>query len=113
MKQLKVLDVCRTRWLQRVDALNIFKSLYEGIFLTLEKIKENVDNTWHSDALTDTEGFLDSISSFKSLVIAQKALGYTRSATVLLQDRAIDIVKGYHEVDLSKTIIQDVQRNIT
>ena len=72
-KQLKVLDVCRTRWVQRVDALNIFESLYEGIFLTLQKIKENVDNTWHSDALTDAEGRFDSISSFKfivSLVIA-------------------------------------------
>ena len=114
-KQLKVLDVCRTRWVQRVDALNIFESLYEGIFLTLEKIKENVDNTWHSDALTDAEGLFDSISSFKfivSLVIAQKALGYTRSATVLLQDRAIDIVKGYHEVDLLKATIQHVRKNI-
>ena len=67
------------------------------------------------DALTDAEGLFDSISSFKfimSLVIAQKALGYTRSATVLLQDRAIDIVKGYHEVDLLKATIQHERKNI-
>ena len=75
-----------------------------------------MDNTWHLDALTDAEDLFDSMSSFKfimSLVIAQKALGYTKSATVLLQDRAIDIViKGYHEVHLLKATVQHVRKNI-
>ena len=37
--QLKVLDVCRTRWVQRVDALYIFESLYE-LFLLSKKLRK-------------------------------------------------------------------------
>ena len=57
-KQLKLLDMCKTRWVERIDSLRIFESLFEGIVVTLEKIIDNIDGTWSSDAIIDAGGSL-------------------------------------------------------
>ena len=114
-KQLKLLDVCKTRWVERIDSLRIFESLFEGIVVTLEKIKDNIDGTRSSDAIVDAAGLFAALSSFHfviSLVVTQKALGHTRSATILLQDRAMDIVNGYREINILKHAIHDVRDNV-
>ena len=37
----KLLDVCKTRWIQRIDGLEVFLKLYEAIVATMETIKTN------------------------------------------------------------------------
>ena len=114
-KQLKLLDVCKTRWVECIDSLRIFESVFEGIVITLEKTRDDIDGTWSSDAIIDAVGLFVALSSFQfviSLVVAQKASGHTRSATLLLQDRAMDIVNGYREIKILNHAIHDVRDNV-
>ena len=37
----KLLDVCKTRWIQRRDGLKVFLELYKAIVATIETIKTN------------------------------------------------------------------------
>ena len=47
----KLLDVCKTRWIQRIDGLEVFLELYEAIVAMLETIKANADRSWNADSM--------------------------------------------------------------
>ena len=47
----KLLDVCKTRWIQRIDGLEVFLELYEAIVTMLETIKANADRSWNADSM--------------------------------------------------------------
>ena len=40
-RHTKIVDPCRTRWLERLEALDRFQELYEPIMVTLEEISTN------------------------------------------------------------------------
>ena len=41
-KHTKLIDLCRTRWIERLVALDRFQELYEAIMITLENIYKNI-----------------------------------------------------------------------
>ncbi|CAI8047555.1 52 kDa repressor of the inhibitor of the protein kinase [Geodia barretti] len=49
----KLKDMCRTRWVQRVDAIQVFKSLHQCTVTCMEGICNDGPRLWSPDALTD------------------------------------------------------------
>ena len=49
-------DVCRTRWIERIEALEAFEKLYVPIVSALEKIQNNFDDSWLSEYVTEANG---------------------------------------------------------
>ena len=45
----KLKDVCRTRWIERVNGMDTFEELFIPIIYCLEKMKFNKDNTCNRD----------------------------------------------------------------
>ena len=39
----KLLDVCRTRWLEHIDGVDLFEDLFLAILMTLEEIFFNLE----------------------------------------------------------------------
>ena len=80
----RLIDICRTRWVLRIDGLDRFLEMYIPIFEALSVMKDNDDGSWtcsSSDAYS--QFILLQIFSFLiTLVIVMQCLGYTRSATV-------------------------------
>ena len=65
LSKLKIL--CKTRWIERIDAYATFFELYTSIISSLESISSRNDSSWSWD--TDTyqkaNGVLHQITSFK------------------------------------------------
>ena len=48
---LKLKDLCRTRWIERIDALDRFKDLHPSIVACFESISAEGSTNWTSDSL--------------------------------------------------------------
>ena len=86
----KLNNLCKTRWIERIDAYATFFELYPSTISTLQSISSQNDSNWSWD--TDTHqkanGFLHQINSFKFLMaasITMRLLSVLRGITVKLQ----------------------------
>ena len=101
----KLLNACKTRWIERIDCLKVFRRLHQAIVVCLAKIKNNLDGSWNKDSYVDAKGLFAACSSYEfiiALVISGKGLSLStvRPATAKLKYDDIGIVKGYQEIDL-------------
>ena len=83
-RQKNMIDVCRTRWVERISTLSKFTEMYEPIMVSLQEIKDNVEGHWNYDSCHDADGLFDSCSDFKfimSLVVTKHILSYAKAAT--------------------------------
>ena len=104
-KKKKLKDLCKTRWVQRIDSYLVFYDLYPAIIKTLESIStcsaEYGDWSWHSQTLTKASGFLHQLGSFEfflTFCITMRVLSSLRSLTIKLQKKTIDIIGAYEHV---------------
>ena len=80
-EQRVILNVCCTRWIAQLDALDSFCDLLPSVFLTLEKISLNKNKKFSRKNVDASRPLLNGVSQFEFiavLVIVQKVLGYTR-----------------------------------
>ena len=99
-------DMCRTRWIQRIDALHNFKSIHPSIVACMRS----------TDSVTDARSLMLAITSsdfISALVITSQSLGYLKALTCSLQAEAKDIVTAVGEIDTVVSTLQDVTDNIT
>ena len=109
----KLKDLCRTRWVQRIDSYTVFYDLYPSLIKTMEAISirssEYGDWTWDTDTLIKARGFLHQLLSFEFLVafnITMRVLTILRSLTVKLQKKSNDILAAY---ELVSTVQLDLE----
>ena len=96
----KLVDLCRTRWVEKHKALETFSDLYSVVHDCLGQMCEDSDR-WDSETLTKATGFLHTIASssfIAAFVIVRNCLRYLKPLTVKLQKKAKDIVQAYSEI---------------
>ena len=80
----KFLDVCRTRWLERIDGVDLFEDLFLATLTTLEDIFFNLKGKYNKATSVKANSFLKLIfifDFFVKLVISRHNLDYTNSVT--------------------------------
>lgn len=109
VKKKRVKPLCRTRWIERHDALEVFVDLYPAIVQTLHDIAYGEDSVpWNRDTVNDANGLLSAIEKFSfllMLIIVFNVLSYIKGLTVLLQQHSLDIVQGIE-------LVQDIQEQL-
>ena len=78
----------RSRWIQRIDGLEVFLELYEAIVATLETIKANADRSWNADSTKKAVSHYHAITNFDfvvTLTVCQAVLVFTKGLTVKMQ----------------------------
>ena len=76
-----LLNVCKTRWIQCIDGLEVFLELYEAIITPLETIKANADRSWNADSMKKAVGHYHAIANFDFVVtlpVCQAVLTFTK-----------------------------------
>ena len=116
VNKCKLKDVCKTRWIERVDSYSIFFELYPFVIQVMEDICHcnSSEWSWDSESITKANGFLHNITSFQFLVaasIAMRLLSFLRSVTVRLQKRSIDIVNAYGQVHAIQNEMESFNAN--
>ena len=104
-KSHKLKDVCRTRWIERIDSYLAFQDLYSFIVTTMEGISSRVvdygDWSWDSDTVTKANGYRRHITNFEFLIsfsIAMRLLSRLRGLTVKLKKQSKDVLAAYDQV---------------
>ena len=66
-------DVCRTRWVERVDGMDVFKDLFVPVYYLLLVIKENNDTVHYNN-----EPSVQLPSEYMSLIESRSCSLFTR-----------------------------------
>ena len=77
----KLVDLGRTRWIARHDALTAINQLFEVVVSTLEEISGSSTDSWTPESITQASGLLMAIKSFSFIVtmtITSKIMAYTK-----------------------------------
>ena len=106
LKKLK--DVCRTRWIQRIDSYAVFLDLLSVLVTALkamvcpgqhENLRCNWD--WDGESVTKASGFIHHLESTSFLVafkVLLEVLTNLRGLTTKLQMQAADVFYAYKKV---------------
>ena len=101
----KLVDVCRTRWVERIAGLDTFIELFVPLYDTLKEMRDNVEGNYRPNLVTDASNFFELIGKFEfiaSLVISHNILDRLLPVTLLLQGKSIDIMDGIHLINTMK-----------
>ena len=114
----KLKDVCRTRWVQRIDSYIVFEELLPAVHTTLKAMVNSsaypefgTNWAWDSDTTTKTYGFLYQLESSTFLVCFQillKILYFLREITVKLQMQAVDVLCAYDQINSVVISLQEI-----
>lgn len=111
----KLVNLCKTRWVARIDALEVFHNLFPVVVKTLEIISEGGTTGWNQESRRMAGNLLVCITKFQfiiAFVVTRQCLEYIRGLTVSLQKRAKDICQAYSEVSGIVRALTEVRTNI-
>ncbi len=111
-KRKKLKQMCRTRWIERREAFEVFIDLFLPIICSLEGISHG--SGWNRESQSDARSLLLALSQFQFIVtlkVTQSVLAYTRALSVK-QGRYSDIARAYWEVENVKSTVCDLRSNV-
>ena len=114
-KRKKLKEMCRTRWVERHEAFEVFSDLFLPIVCCLEKISLSSSSDWNSDTRSDSHSFLLALSQFPfimTLTTTQNVLAYTKGLSVKLQGQYVDFACAHHEINNLKTALQNIRSSV-
>ena len=106
--------MCRTRWISRIDGLDIFEERFT-YFGTLEYSSINPESTINRDTRTKVQALLTHISNFNFIVfvvMTRKVFDFTHSVTALLQAKSNDIINGFELIGSLIDLMSNIRVNI-
>ena len=99
----KLVDMCKTRWVARIDALEVFLNIFPAVIQALEVISEGASSGWNADSRCSAGNVLTCISQLKfviTFIVVIKCLVYIKGLTTSLKQTAKDICHAYNEVSV-------------
>ena len=87
----KLVNICKTRWIARHDAIAVFCNLYDSVVSTLETIAANDGGHWNAESCSKANSFRLAIGNFEfllSMAIVRPCLAHTRPLCVHLQKKS-------------------------
>nr|XP_047139004.1 52 kDa repressor of the inhibitor of the protein kinase-like [Hydra vulgaris] len=110
----KLKDICRTRWIERIDGLNTFLEHDLSIFHAL-CIMASPESSVNKDTQNKSSTFLNSNGTFQfvfTLVVTTRVFDFTLPVTRLLQSKTIDILDGLHLITALKNTFISIRNDI-
>ena len=109
-RRSKLKSICKTRWVERHEAFEVFIDLFEPLICCLEDIKDSTD--WNRESRSDAQSLLLALTLIVALVIAKDVLAYTKALSVELQGRYVDVVSAYNQINFVKTTLQSARDDV-
>lgn len=112
-KRTKLKELCRTRWVERHDAFEVFIDFLPAILGSIEHYS-HLPNT-RTPGAADASSLYNSVTRFDfiiSLVIVYKCLAYVRGLSKSLQQRSLDIGRAFQQVTLVKSCLEDTRNEV-
>lgn len=110
-----IIDVCNTRWVERIVGLGVFYDLFEGILSTFEEMSANVTGSINSDTVSKAVSHRNALERFEfliALVITKNVFEMTMEVTQLLQARTNDMFKTMMLIESLKDEFTSIRNNV-
>ena len=107
-----LIDVCRTRWVARIDGLAVMIELYPAVIASLEVIKENNDRSWNDESTDNAVNLYHFLGTFEfviTLIIVSRCLEVTRPLTKQLQTASYDASAARQKVSLLYVMLEKMR----
>ena len=88
-RRQKLVNLCKTRWVARIEAYEVFMELFPDVVSTLEIV--STENGWNSESSQKATSLLTAITQFEFLmafVVTKHGFGFTKGLTVSLQSHS-------------------------
>ena len=111
----RLIDVCRTRLLARLDGLDIFLELFIPIVAAVVHVQKNHDGSWNPDIIKKASWLFYTVVSFEfivTLIIVYRLLGVTRPLAKQLQAASLDAVSAMEKVTLLFVTLKRIRKDI-
>lgn len=111
----KLVSLCKTRWVARIDALDVFFDLYPAVIKTLDVISEGSTSGWNAESCRSAENLMICTTKFQfiiAFIVTKKCFAYIKGLTTSLQKRAKDICQAYSEVSSIVSALSEVRETI-
>ena len=114
----KLLDICRTRWLERIEGLSRFKDAFSATYIALKSISTNElshECPWNADSRATATGLSLLMKKFEFIfcvVVCNEIMQYLYSLTVSLQSSTLAIVEAYQFVLTVIETLEGIKKNI-
>ena len=108
--EMKLKSLCKTRWLQRIDAFHIFMDLFDSIIKSFDHVTAT-SSSWSRysvfDAMVLSKAMLN-LDFIVALYTVERYMSYTESLTRSLQARALDLLCAVKHVSILKQVLSAV-----
>ncbi len=114
-KRKKLKELCRTRWVERHEAFEIFSDLFLPTVSCLEAIANASSSDWNRESKSDAQSLLLSMLRFSfivALVATHRVLAYTKGLSVKLQGPYVDVARAHREIETIKTTLEGARSNV-
>ena len=105
----KLVSICKTRWVSRIEAFEVFHVVLPAVTNTFEIISG--DRNTNAESSQKAASLLLSATQFQFvmiLAVVENCLGYTKGLTVSLQSWSMDICTAYREANTVRTVLAEV-----
>ncbi len=112
-RRRKLQSLCKTRWVERHEAFEVFVDHFEPLVCCLEDIKDS--NEWNRETRADALSHFLALSRFPfiiAFVVTKDVLAYTKALSIKLQGRYIDIVRAYKKVNFVKSTLKSARDDV-
>ena len=113
-RRSKLKSICKTRWVERHEAFEVFIDLFEALVCCFEDIKDS-SAEWSRDSRADAQSLFLALSRFSFicvLVITKVVLAYTKVPSIKLQGRYVDVVSAYNLVSVVLTALKSAREDV-
>ena len=110
----KLINVSRTRWVAKVDGLNIFYDLFIPVVNALEQISLNLNKEFNDESSAKATSLYKLVSSFEfiiALVVTRNVLDYLLPVTILLQGKTTEITDCVELINSLKITCQEIRNS--
>ena len=110
----KLKSLCKTRWLQRIDAFHIFMDIFDSIIKSFDHVTTN-SSDWSKESLVDAVALSKAMLNFEFIItlhIVERYMSYTESLTRALQARALDLLQAVQHIGTLKQVLTDARSHI-
>ena len=111
----KLKDVCRTRWVERIDGLEMFVSLYSSIWNSLNDMRLDISLSRNYQTRQDAFRLFKDVDEFDfiiNLIVVYRIFDITLDATILLQSKKNDIADGLEIISSLLNVVSEYRNNV-
>ena len=112
----KLKDVCRTRWVERIEGMDVFEELFVPVYYSLLVMKENNDTVhYNNETSAKAESLFKLVDNFEfivTLVVTCSIFDYLLPVTRKRQAKDLDVAQLMDLIQNLKMTIENLRNSV-